>query len=77
MDWLLNEAQPSVRYFTLVDLLARKKDDPEVKEAFSRIPQAGWAKEILKLQKPKGYFEPREPKSVRAWLRFLHFRAYL
>lgn len=40
------------------------------------IPEKGWANDILRLQKPKGYFEPREPKSVRSWLRFLQFPEY-
>ncbi len=77
IEWLLEKNQPSVRYRTLVDLLGRKEGDSEVREARSMIPKKGWAADILKLQKPKGYFEPREPKSVRAWLRFLQFPEYL
>lgn len=57
-DWLLEEDQPSVCYYTLVDILGRKENDPEVREAYSRIPKKGWAKDILKLQKPGGYWEP-------------------
>jgi len=56
IDWLLEEDQPSVRYHTLVDLLERKEDDPEVREAHSKIPRMGWARDILKLQKPKGFW---------------------
>src|SRR5205809_4325842 len=62
-DWLLEEGQPSVRYYTLVDLLGRKESDPEVREAHSKIPRTGWAKDILALQKPGGYWEPNEPTS--------------
>jgi len=63
VDWLLEEDQPSVRYYTLVDLLGRKENDPEVREAYSKIPRRGWAKDILELQKPGGYWEPNEPAS--------------
>jgi len=76
IEWLLDEAQPSVRYYTLVDILGRKEGDPEVREACSRIPRAGWAKSIFRFQKPGGYWEPREPETVRAWLRFLWFPEY-
>ena len=74
VDWLLQEDQPSVRYYAFVDLLGRKEDDPEVREAYSMIPRKGWARELLKLQKPKGYWEPREPswrKDVLGWIEFL------
>jgi hypothetical protein len=77
ITWLLEEDQPSVRYYTLVDILGRKENDPEVKEAYSKIPRKGWAKHILRLQKRKGYFEPREPTTVRGWLQFLQFPEYL
>jgi hypothetical protein len=77
IDWLLEEDQPSVRYHTLVDLLGRKEDDPEVKRAHSRIPRAGWARDTLRLQRPKGFWESREPTNVREWLSFLWFPEYL
>ena len=77
IDWLLEEDQPSVRYHTLVDLLARKEDDPDVREAHSRIPRVGWAREQLKLQKPKGFWEAHEPRNVHEWLEFLYFPAYV
>jgi hypothetical protein len=55
VNWLLEEDQPSVRYHALVDLLGRS--DGEVKQARSEITNRGWARDILDLQKPKGYFE--------------------
>jgi hypothetical protein len=73
---LLERSQPSVRYHTLVDLLGYQKDHPDARDAYAGIPRRGWAADILALQKPKGYFEPRGPKSVRAWLRFLQFPEY-
>lgn len=72
LDWLLEPDQPSVRYYTLIDLTGRKEDDPEVREAHSRIPRVGWARDQLRLQKPKGYWEPHEPTNVREWLEFLY-----
>src|SRR6266700_70585 len=63
LDWLLEEDQPSVRYHTLVDLLGRKENDPQVRQAYSKIPRKGWAEDILDLQKPGGYWEPNEPTS--------------
>jgi|SRR5579862_5484283 len=75
LDWLLEEDQPSVRYHTLVDILGHKENDPEVRESYSEIPRKGWAKDLLDLQKPGGYWEAIEPKSsdLRAWLNFLYF----
>ena len=54
MEWLLDEAQPSIRRSTLVDLLGRKEGDPEVRESRSEIPRRGWAKDILDKQLPSG-----------------------
>jgi hypothetical protein len=75
INWLLEEDQPSVRYCALVDILGHRKDHPEVKEAYSKIPKKGWAKDILDLQKPGGYWEAREPswgKDPLGWMEFLY-----
>jgi len=77
IDWLLEEDQPSVRYYTFVDILGRKKNDPEAREAYSRIPRIGWAKDILKLQKPGGYWESTEPTNLRGWVEFLYRPKYV
>jgi len=60
ISWLLEENQPAVRYHTLVDLLGRSKNDPEVKQAYAAIPKKGWALEILRKQKPSGYWATGE-----------------
>lgn len=73
IDWLLGEDQPSVRCFTLVDLLGQREDDPEVRRTSSKIPRVGWAAHLLRRQKPKGYWEAREPTNLRGWVRFLQF----
>ena len=76
IDWLLEGDQPAVRYHTLVDLLGRKQDDPEVKAAYSTIARAGWAHDLLRTQKPKGYWEAHEPRTVREWVNFLRFPVF-
>jgi hypothetical protein len=76
IEWLLEEKQPSVRYYTLVDILGRSKDAQEAREAYSRIGKTGWANDILKLQRSAGYWERREPATVREWLDFLQFPQY-
>src|SRR5579872_2374007 len=73
-DWLLEEDQPPVRYFALIDLLDRGQNDPEIRETYSRIARVGWASEILRLQKPGGYWEQSEPswsKDILGWIEFL------
>lgn len=57
VTWLLEEDQPAVRYYALVDLLGRSESDPEVKRAYTQIPRRGWAYDILKKQNPKGYWD--------------------
>src|SRR5208283_380671 len=47
MSWLLEGNQPSVRYRTLTELLGRKENDPEVRDAKRAILERGWAAEIL------------------------------
>ena len=59
IGWLLEENQPSVRYHTLIDLLGRGRDDPEVREAYSEISKKGWALGILNRQKPEGYWQSK------------------
>lgn len=63
-QWLLEEDQPAVRHRTLVDLLDRREDDPEVRAARSAIGRVGWAAEQLRQQNPKGFWEAREPRNV-------------
>ena len=75
IDWLLQEDQPSVRYYTLIDILGHRETYPEVREAYSQIPKRGWANEILSLQKPEGYWEPERPswgKDPVGWMEFLY-----
>lgn len=59
LDWLLKPDQPAVRYRTLIDLLDRRADDSEVKQAYNNIAKRGWARDILAKQEPGGYWESR------------------
>jgi len=61
IKWLLEEENPSVRYFTLRDLLDRKKDDPELQDTKAAIPTSKLIAKIFSKQKPEGYWE--EPTS--------------
>lgn len=54
MEWLLQDDQPAVKYHTLTDLLDRNPSDPEVREAYAKIPDRGWANSILQQQDQKG-----------------------
>jgi hypothetical protein len=77
VGWLLEGNQPAVRYRALTDLLGRKETDPEVRMTRARIARVGWAYDQLRLQGPKGFWEPREPKNVQEWVDFLYFPYYV
>ncbi len=76
LGWLLEDDQPSVRYHALVDLLGRGPQDADVKAAYAKIPQVGWAHDLLRTQKPDGYWEAHEPRTVREWVSFLRFPTF-
>jgi hypothetical protein len=60
LSWLLEEDQPAVRYFALVDLLGRSPSSEESRSANDQISRRGWAKEILDQQKEGGNWESRK-----------------
>jgi len=53
--WLLEEENPSVRYFTLKDILDKPENDPEVQKAKCKIMQSGIVPEILRKQQEADY----------------------
>ncbi len=59
-NWLLEDDNPSVRYFTLVDLLEKAKNDPEVRKTREEIMKKGVVPRILIKQKEEGYWEEAE-----------------
>jgi len=56
-DWLLEKNNPSVRYFTLRDILEKPEDNLELQEARLEIMKAGLVPVILAKQKKEGYWE--------------------
>ena len=59
-DWLLEDENPSVRYFTLVDLLGMPEDDPDVRQARQTIMEDGVVPLILAKQEEGGNWEKPE-----------------
>ena len=55
VNWLLEEDNPSVRYFTLVDLLDQSERDSGVKKAKREIMRQGLVPEILQKQQEASY----------------------
>jgi hypothetical protein len=55
-EWLLEEENPSVRYFTLTGILEEVEDNKEVRNAKERIMTKGIVPKILKKQKEGGYW---------------------
>ena len=66
IEWLLEEKNPSVRYFTLRDLLNLRENNPELKEAKAEISNSKKVERIFSKQRPEGYWEkswnPYHPK---------------
>ncbi len=54
--WLLENTNPSVRYFTLHNLLDKPQDDPEVVLTREQIMHMPPVRRILNSQKPGGYW---------------------
>lgn len=66
LPWLLEPENPSVRYWTLLDILDHSDDDPEVRAARAAIPTCSPVAELLAAQKREGYWVKRDyylPKS--------------
>ncbi len=60
-NWLLEEENPSVRYFTLKDILDRPENDT-ASDARRSIMQTG--------SRPRCHREQREPSYLQAYPRF-------
>jgi hypothetical protein len=56
IKWLLNSDDPSIRYFTLVDLLDAPGDSLEVQEARRNIPNGRRLQALMQGQRPEGGF---------------------
>jgi hypothetical protein len=53
-DWLQEDDNPSVRYFTLKNILGKAENDPEVKKAHQEIMKTGVVPRILEKQNDDG-----------------------
>ncbi len=65
-EWLLEEDNPSVRYFTLIDILDMPEDDTVVQTARQEILQSGTVPDILQKQ--------REVEYLKAYPRFYTYK---
>ena len=65
-EWLLEIDNPSVRYFTLTDILERPGDTLGVRRAKNEIMGTGIVPKILAKQKRGGYWETPENFYIRA-----------
>ncbi|HEY70195.1 MAG TPA: hypothetical protein G4O08_06385 [Anaerolineae bacterium] len=58
VDWLLASPTPSIRYFTMVHLPGRERDDAEVLAAQREIMRQGPVPAILQAQTERGDWQP-------------------
>ena len=66
LPWLLEDANPSVRYWTLVDILDRPKNDQDVMKTLSEIAELPLVKELFGLQHQDGHWGDDESKAYTA-----------
>ena len=60
-EWLLELKDPSIRYWTLTDVLDRPADGSEVRTARAAILTCPPVTELLAAQKQDGYWVKRAP----------------
>jgi hypothetical protein len=65
VPWLLEEENPSVRYFTLIDILGLDPQDKQALSCKKEIMKKGVVPKILSRQKKEGYWEKKEDFYVR------------
>src|SRR4030042_379967 len=56
IEWLLEPENPSVRYWTLVDILDRPASDPEVQGARAAITRLPLVQELFARRPPDGHW---------------------
>jgi len=66
MSWLLEPENPSVRYWTLTEIVGRSADSPEVLEAKAAIAQQPLVQELFAGQHPDGHWGDDETKPYTA-----------
>ena len=60
LAWLVEDSNPSVRYYTLIDLLDRSEAEQEVRDTRVKIMKDGIVPNILAKQNKSGYWETPE-----------------
>ena len=60
LDWLLEPSDPSVRFWSLQQLLDRPLDAPEVRDAQDAVMESHPVRAILTAQGPQGYWDNPE-----------------
>lgn len=60
IERLQQGSQPAVRYRALTELSCLSSEHEEVRRARTNISKRGWAREILRLQRPDGTWQPDE-----------------
>jgi hypothetical protein len=66
LPWLLEPEPPSIRYWTLTDILDRPAADADVLETQIAIAQHPLVKELFAVQHPEGYWGDDETKPYTA-----------
>jgi hypothetical protein len=66
VPWLLEEDNPSVCYWTLVEILESPEDSPEVIEARVALTKSPLVELLFELQKPEGFWGDDETKPYTA-----------
>ncbi len=66
LNWLLEDDNPSVRYFTLREILEYPENDPQVLQSKLDIMQSGAVPKILSRQKPEGHWGKPEDFYMRS-----------
>ena len=64
--WLLGPQNPSVRYWTLIDILDRSDGDAEVQDARAAIAQQPLVQDLFAKQHPGGHWGDDETKPMTA-----------
>jgi len=60
VEWLLENDNPSVRYWTLIDILRKKPSNNEVLETQDHIMESSCIQTILRTMNPEGYWGKRD-----------------
>lgn len=66
LPWLLTPENPSIRYWTIIDILDRSSGDTKVLETRSAIAQQPLVMELFALKHPDGYWGDDETKPYTA-----------